>query len=101
MVNFTVRTSVDIVRTSACVRVYPADAVFTIHADGKNRVRASVQARIHVDPCPRGLTDVSARPRGRGSAWTRAAQTWHGHVGAGQRVRADMHGHVSRGQWSV
>jgi hypothetical protein len=75
------------VRTSARVRVYPADAVLpedgflpSVDAGPRRRGRGSPRAWTRVDPCPHGGTDVGPREHGsaqtRDRAWTRVAQLW-------------------------
>jgi hypothetical protein len=54
-----VRTSADVVRTSARVRVYPADAI--LPADG---FLPSADARVHPRGHERVRADACVRPRG-------------------------------------
>jgi hypothetical protein len=65
--KITVRMSADVVRTFACVRVYPADG-FLPSADAVKT--ASARARVPVDVDPQGPADV-VRTCGRVRASTR------------------------------
>jgi hypothetical protein len=96
-VKITVRTSADVIRTSARGHGFTCGQVFTVHGRSKNRVPVGVGPHgLAPVRTWRGCADASARmphvrtdagPGGRGSAQTRDCADAHRHASRGRGFR--------------